>query len=66
MAPGRLWIRRGLLHHSTVLQSFAFDERRGHMYALQVMQGGVRLPGEMLGAIQNRDGFATPDGDVRG
>ena len=22
--------------------------------------------GEMLGAIQNRDGFATPDGDVRG
>ncbi|ALV39206.1 hypothetical protein AS200_44695 (plasmid) [Streptomyces sp. CdTB01] len=45
-APGQLWISRGLLHHSTVLQSFAFDERRGHMYALQVMQGGVRLTGE--------------------
>ncbi|MFD0508795.1 teichoic acid biosynthesis protein C [Streptomyces chiangmaiensis] len=29
-----------------MLQAFAFDERRRHMYALQVMQGGVRLPGE--------------------
>lgn len=29
-----------------MLQSFAFDERHGHMYALQVMEGGVRLPGE--------------------
>ncbi|MGW1029590.1 phage baseplate protein [Streptomyces sp. NPDC002577] len=47
LAPaGKLWIRDARLHHSTVLQSFAFDERHGHMYALQVMEGGVRLPGE--------------------
>ncbi|MEV0277171.1 teichoic acid biosynthesis protein C [Streptomyces sp. NPDC050610] len=43
--PTRL-IHGAKLHHSTVLQSFGFDERRGHLYALQVMQGGVRLRGE--------------------
>ncbi|MFC9621230.1 teichoic acid biosynthesis protein C [Streptomyces sp. NPDC056930] len=47
LAPaGKPWIRGVRLRHSTVLQSFAFDERHGHMYALQVMGGGVRLPGE--------------------
>ncbi|ALV33121.1 hypothetical protein [Streptomyces sp. CdTB01] len=47
LAPaGRAWIRGARLRHSTVLQSFAFDERHGLMYALQVMGGGVRLPGE--------------------
>ncbi|MFF1736212.1 teichoic acid biosynthesis protein C [Streptomyces sp. NPDC058247] len=45
-AAGRPWILGGRLHHTTVLQSFAFDERRGHIYALQVMQGGIRLAGE--------------------
>ncbi|MEV0495377.1 phage baseplate protein [Streptomyces atratus] len=45
-AAGKPWIRNGRLHHVTVLQSFAFDERRGHVYALQVMQGGTQLPGE--------------------
>ncbi|WP_127356167.1 phage baseplate protein [Actinacidiphila soli] len=45
-AQGRPWIRRGLLNHSTVLQSFSFDERHGRMYALQVMEDGIRLPGE--------------------
>ncbi|MEU9214447.1 teichoic acid biosynthesis protein C [Streptomyces sp. NPDC048415] len=36
----------GRLRHTTVLQSFGFDEPRGHIYALQIVEGGVRLPGE--------------------
>ncbi|MFH8979466.1 phage baseplate protein [Streptomyces varsoviensis] len=43
--PTRL-IHGAKLHHTTVLQSFGFDEARGHLYALQVMEGGVRLRGE--------------------
>lgn len=35
----RLW-------HRTAIQSFAFDERRARMYALQVMEGGIQLPDE--------------------
>jgi hypothetical protein len=31
-----------------------------------VLSAGGRQSMEMLGAIQNRDGFATHDGDVRG
>jgi hypothetical protein len=47
LAPaGKPWIQGARLRHSTVLQSFAFDERHGHMYALQLMEGGIRLPGE--------------------
>jgi hypothetical protein len=47
LAPaGKPWIQGARLHHSTVLQSFTFDERHGHMYALQVMEGGIQLPGE--------------------
>ncbi|POX39453.1 teichoic acid biosynthesis protein C [Streptomyces sp. Ru73] len=34
------------LTHGSVLQSFAFDEDNGYVYALQVVQGGVRLKGE--------------------
>ncbi|GAA2612857.1 hypothetical protein GCM10009863_28220 [Streptomyces axinellae] len=34
------------LRHGTAIQSFAFDERRARMYALQVMEGGIQLPGE--------------------
>ncbi|MGW1893483.1 teichoic acid biosynthesis protein C [Streptomyces sp. NPDC002004] len=45
-STGRPWIQGAQLTHSTVLQSFGCDERYGLMYALQVMQGGVRLPGE--------------------
>ncbi|MFD8548250.1 teichoic acid biosynthesis protein C [Streptomyces sp. NPDC059649] len=44
-AAGRQFLA-GRLRHTTVLQSFAFDELRGHVYALQVVAGGVRLPGE--------------------
>ncbi|WP_336048712.1 phage baseplate protein [Streptomyces sp. CA2R101] len=45
-APGRPFLA-GRLRHATVLQSFAIDERKGHLYALQVVAGGVRLPGEV-------------------
>lgn len=45
-APGKPWLVGGRLLHSTVLQSFAFDEENGLLYALQVVQGGVRLKGE--------------------
>ncbi|TPQ21638.1 teichoic acid biosynthesis protein C [Streptomyces sporangiiformans] len=44
--PNALWIDEKRLHHTTVMQSFAFDEQRHHIYAFQVMQGGIRLPGE--------------------
>lgn len=40
------WITDRTLHHTTVMQSFAFDETHQNLYALQVVQGGVRLPGE--------------------
>ncbi|MFP3992569.1 teichoic acid biosynthesis protein C [Streptomyces sp. E11-3] len=36
----------GQLRHTTVLQSFAFDDPRGHIYALQVLPSGLQLPGE--------------------
>ncbi|MEU6003460.1 teichoic acid biosynthesis protein C [Streptomyces sp. NPDC047197] len=44
--PGKVWLRGVRLHHSTVLQSFAFDERNRQIYALQVIPSGRRLPGE--------------------
>ncbi|WP_328536114.1 phage baseplate protein [Streptomyces sp. NBC_00344] len=34
------------LHETTGPQSFAFDDTRGHLYAVQQMQDGLRLPGE--------------------
>ncbi|WP_328332644.1 MULTISPECIES: phage baseplate protein [unclassified Streptomyces] len=34
------------LHQTTVPQSFAFDDSRGDIYAVQLAQGGLRLPGE--------------------
>lgn len=42
----RVLLRKKKLHHASVLQSFAFDEDNGYIYALQVMEGGVRLKGE--------------------
>ncbi|MGX7758442.1 phage baseplate protein [Streptomyces angustmyceticus] len=44
-AAGRQFLA-GRLRHSTVLQSFTVDERHGHLYALQLVAGGVRLAGE--------------------
>lgn len=43
---GARLIHEKTLHHTTVMQSFAFDELHGHIYALQVIPGGVQLPGE--------------------
>lgn len=34
------------LHDATVLQSFAFDDRRQDVYTVQLMAGGNQLPGE--------------------
>ncbi|MFJ6937841.1 signaling protein [Streptomyces sp. NPDC101132] len=34
------------LAQTTVAQSFAFDDTRGEVYAVQLVQGGLRLPGE--------------------
>ena len=34
------------LHNKTVLQSFAFDNLQRRVYTLQLMQGGLQLPGE--------------------
>ncbi|GAA3085442.1 hypothetical protein GCM10010449_06470 [Streptomyces rectiviolaceus] len=43
---GARLIHEKALHHTTVMQSFAFDELHGHVYALQLMPSGVQLPGE--------------------
>ncbi|GGX27868.1 hypothetical protein GCM10010353_48850 [Streptomyces chryseus] len=44
--PSKRWHWKKRLGHTTVLQSFAFDDSRQRLYVLQVMQGGIRLPGE--------------------
>ncbi|GAB7034449.1 teichoic acid biosynthesis protein C [Streptomyces sp. NPDC021749] len=72
-AAGRQFLA-GRLRHTTVLQSFAFDEFRGHVYALQVVAGGVRLPGERAAvphAVRVRRGDLclnrlAPDGSPAG
>ncbi|MEU6115962.1 teichoic acid biosynthesis protein C [Streptomyces sp. NPDC047117] len=44
--PAASLLQKKRLTHTSVLQSFAFDEGNGYIYALQVVQGGVRLRGE--------------------
>lgn len=44
-AGHELW-RRKALHNNTVLQALAFDNTRGHLYTVQLVQGGLQLPGE--------------------
>ncbi|MEV6316661.1 teichoic acid biosynthesis protein C [Streptomyces sp. NPDC051776] len=44
--PSTRWIAEKPLHHTTVMQSFGFDESRRHIYAVQLISGGVQLPGE--------------------
>ncbi|GAA0489299.1 teichoic acid biosynthesis protein C [Streptomyces olivaceiscleroticus] len=44
--PATSLFQKKRLTHGSVLQSFAFDEDNGYVYALQVVQGGVRLKGE--------------------
>ncbi|MGX1882774.1 phage baseplate protein [Streptomyces sp. NPDC055287] len=44
--PSKRWHWKKQLGHTTVLQSFAFDDSRRRLYVVQVMQGGIKLPGE--------------------
>ncbi|MFF7654399.1 teichoic acid biosynthesis protein C [Streptomyces sp. NPDC007983] len=44
--PSTQLIREKAPHNNTVLQSFAFDDVNGHLYTIQLMQGGIRLSGE--------------------
>ncbi|WP_432096262.1 teichoic acid biosynthesis protein C [Streptomyces sp. bgisy100] len=68
------WIHEKRLQQTTVLQSFAFDEDNRHIYALQVIRGGVQLPGEPRAythAERTRSGDLclnrlSMDGDVLG
>lgn len=39
-------VREVGLAGTRVLQSFAFDNARGHLFTVQLMDGGLRLPGE--------------------
>ncbi|MFE2024368.1 teichoic acid biosynthesis protein C [Streptomyces hygroscopicus] len=44
--PSAQLVREKTPHNSTVLQSFAFDDINGHIYTVQLMQGGIQLSGE--------------------
>jgi hypothetical protein len=44
--PSDMLIREKALHNVTVLQSFAFDNVNKRIYTVQVVQGGLQLPGE--------------------
>ncbi|MGH8792984.1 MAG: teichoic acid biosynthesis protein C [Stackebrandtia sp.] len=44
--PAERDIRERPVHNHTVLQSFAFDNVNSHIYVIQIMQGGLQLPGE--------------------
>lgn len=47
------------LQNGTVLQSFAFDNVNKHIYTVQLMAGGLKLPGEsaaVSGADRNLNG----------
>ncbi|GAA3364237.1 hypothetical protein GCM10017744_062210 [Streptomyces antimycoticus] len=44
--PSTQLIREKTPHNATVLQSFAFDDVNGHLYTVQLMQGGIQLSGE--------------------
>ncbi|GAA3507969.1 hypothetical protein GCM10023075_66250 [Streptosporangium album] len=47
------------LHDVTVMQSFAFDDVNGHLYVVQLMAGGLQLPGEpepVSGAVRAKNG----------
>lgn len=44
--PSDKLIRGNRLHNNTVMQSFAFDNVNKRIYTVQVVQGGVQLPGE--------------------
>ncbi|MGW1026231.1 phage baseplate protein [Streptomyces sp. NPDC002577] len=44
--PSDVLLREIGLTGTRVLQSFAFDNTRGHLFTVQLVDGGLRLPGE--------------------
>ena len=59
-APAHPYIREKTLYNETIIQSFAFDDRNGHLFAVQLMQGGVQLPDEP-GPVSGSDRSAHGD-----
>jgi hypothetical protein len=58
-APATEYARDARLHNGTVLQSFAFDNVRQNVYTVQLMAGGIMLPGEtaaVSGANRDKNG----------
>ncbi len=45
-APAVQYLREKSLYNETIMQSFAFDDVNHCIFAAQLMQGGVQLPGE--------------------
>ncbi|WP_432137431.1 MULTISPECIES: phage baseplate protein [unclassified Streptomyces] len=45
-APSSMLLREVPLAGTRVLQSFAFDNAAGHVFTVQLVDGGLRLPGE--------------------
>jgi hypothetical protein len=45
-APSTALLREVWLTGTRVLQSFAFDNTRGHLFTVQLVDGGLELPGE--------------------
>ncbi|MFD1277944.1 IclR family transcriptional regulator C-terminal domain-containing protein [Streptomyces kaempferi] len=57
-------VTRGKLDPDVVGIAAPVRDEKGHVMAAASV--AALASRELLGAIQNRDGFATPDGDVRG
>ncbi|MFI0821620.1 teichoic acid biosynthesis protein C [Streptomyces sp. NPDC021098] len=58
--PSTQLIREKAPHNNTVLQSFAFDDVNGHLYTIQLMQGGIRL-GDESAPVSGADRAARGD-----
>ncbi|GHJ42084.1 teichoic acid biosynthesis protein C [Streptomyces sp. TS71-3] len=59
-APAVQYLREKALFNSTILQSFAFDDVNRCLYAVQLMEGGIQLPGEP-GPVSGADRSAHGD-----
>ncbi|MFI6348188.1 teichoic acid biosynthesis protein C [Streptomyces sp. NPDC050560] len=44
--PAVSYLREKPLHNETIMQSFAFDDANGRLFAIQLMEGGIQLPDE--------------------
>jgi hypothetical protein len=58
-APGARLLGPAPLHNATVMQSLAFDDVNGHVFIVQLMAGGLQLPGEpgpVSGATRSANG----------